>query len=87
MLMFLSLSVLAGVGWFITGFAMLGSKRFDYISPIWRIPLQSTGFLLAIGATIAASVVGSWWWGLVILPIAPNLAILAIMGLFAPRSG
>jgi hypothetical protein len=87
MLMFLSLSVLAVVGWFITGFAMLGSQRSDYISPTWRVPLQSTGFLLAIGATISASVVGRWWWGLVILPIAPNIAILVIMGLFAPRSG
>jgi hypothetical protein len=87
MLMFLSLSVLAAVGWFMTGFALLGSKRADYISPIWRISLQGMGLLLAICATIAASLVGRWWWGLVILLIAPNTAILAIMGLFTPRAG
>jgi hypothetical protein len=83
---FLEFGAVAMIGWFVTGFALIGSRRTDTINRIWRIPAKQTaGFSLAICATIAASLVGRWWWGPAILLAAPNIAAAAIMGC-TPRS-
>jgi hypothetical protein len=86
LLTFLVAMGMAVVGWMATGFALLASQRVDDVNPFWfRSDIRAVGFVMAIFATLGASLIGRWWWALAILVTAPNLAAVAIMVL-TPRT-
>ena len=65
------------LGWFLTGYAMLASTRVERVNPIWQnAALQAFGFALAITSSVSASVLGHWWWGVLVLLITPSVAVL-----------
>lgn len=76
---FFLLTLVALLGWMANGYGMIGRNRRWRIAPFWNsAAVGALGFLIAGGATVAASFVGRWWWGPVVLLIAPNLAAILI---------
>ncbi len=77
--------VVAVIGWMMTGFASIASRRVDYINPVLLRPdVRAFGFLVALGGIISAFVFSHWWWGLVVLLATPNLAAVLVM-MLTPR--
>ena len=65
----------ATIGWIMTGFALMGSKRTDDISEFWyRNDVRGFGTIIAILAIVASSIFGKLWFGPVILVTSPTIA-------------
>jgi hypothetical protein len=57
----------ASCGWAACLYSLSADVRDWPVAQIWKSPgFQQTGFIIAFGATIAASFLGRWWWGVIL---------------------